>query len=803
MRDRLPIGCVIAFVLAAACAAGAEGLRPVSLEDYGSTAFYRPDAVSSDGRIVAGVVKPQFSATRFVRWVDGALETLMTTQSFYTDAPLHAMTPDGAAVVGRRYAGATDHGFIWRDGVTTFLEPVPPFDYSWWTDAWDVSPDGRRVVGWSRFPYSYSKRWPLTWLDGAVAALPLPAEYLHGEARFLSEDGSRIVGFGNLASGTRLLVWENGGVHAIEPASADYVQVEPLAMSSEGGHVVGTATLPGVARAFHWDGESFLDLGHLPGGQDSRATGVSRNGEVIVGRATTRAAVCSENCTTFQAPFIWTAPTGMRPLKEYLQYACGYDLNGWGVGQAAISDNGRFLAFPGNDPQGLVSVFVVEIGDFCDPDYEVPENPIAPGDFLVTNTLHGNVARIDRETGEQAYVTEGGSVGSPHFVVQGPANELFVVQYSNIVGVDVHSGAQRHVAGLASRPDSLAIDREGRLFAAERIRTTYPPTTRIVRIDPATGSKTPVAEGALLDPGSGALVIDRQGKLFYRNANQTIVRIDPDTGEMSPVVTGDLGNQDSMSLTRDTHAVLGDDAGLKIIDLATGSRRVLVPDRTSVGLPFVDALATSIDSLGRLLVPNHYLHRLDAVHLDSGAIDRIVIYGLLSQPSHAIEWRARCDDGFDNDGDGWWDYPDDPGCRDAADDDETHVTIGIDIVPGSPHNVLPRVGPIPVAVLGSASFDVRSLDVSSVRFGPGGAQPLFNGTGVRLDVNGDGYRDWTLLFRSEEAAIPDTAAEACLSADDDTGAALHGCDAVQAPPLCELGPSLAFLLLPLWRYRPR
>lgn len=36
---------------------------------------------------------------------------------------------------------------------------------------------------------------------------------------------------------------------------------------------------------------------------------------------------------------------------------------------------------------------------------------------------------------------------------------------------------------------------------------------------------------------------------------------------------------------------------------------------------------------------------------------------------------TQCDDGVDNDGDGWVDFPDDPGCDDAADDDESNEPV--------------------------------------------------------------------------------------------------------------------------------
>jgi hypothetical protein len=36
-------------------------------------------------------------------------------------------------------------------------------------------------------------------------------------------------------------------------------------------------------------------------------------------------------------------------------------------------------------------------------------------------------------------------------------------------------------------------------------------------------------------------------------------------------------------------------------------------------------------------------------------------------------WAANCNDGLDNDGDGYVDYPDDPGCADALSGPEIHL----------------------------------------------------------------------------------------------------------------------------------
>ena len=118
---------------------------------------------------------------------------------------------------------------------------------------------------------------------------------------------------------------------------------------------------------------------------------------------------------------------------------------------------------------------------------------------------------------------------------------------------------------------------------------------------------------------------------------------------------------------------------------------------------------------------------------------------------------------------------------------EFEIALTIDIKPGSDRNSINpnSKGVIPVAILGSASFDVTTVDVTTLAFGPDGATPAHDLTDPIVyadhlqDVNGDGFTDLVSHYRTQDTGIAKGDTEACLTGETTGGVAISGCDAIK------------------------
>jgi uncharacterized membrane protein len=283
------------------------------------------------------------------------------------------MTPDGAIVVGslKNVGPNRAETFRWTSG--TNFESLG-LQLGAGSLARAVSADGHVIVGTVNADIGYSTARPFYWRDGQGLTLPglLPGGS-YGWATGVSADGSTMVGYGDNPAGVGWK-WTATGGYQILSAPAGYVGavVAPHGVSATGDTIAGyvrdgtnnafavrwnaagaqVCPVPGIAQSIQRDGHAILfagstdamrwwndgridDLGAYPGAIVSWPTATSDDGSIICGSGVIAA-------YTGRA-WIWTAPTGLVDLRDYLQQR-GVDLSGWVLASvASISADGTII----------------------------------------------------------------------------------------------------------------------------------------------------------------------------------------------------------------------------------------------------------------------------------------------------------------------------------------------------------------------------------------------------------------------------------------------------------------------------
>jgi hypothetical protein len=91
-----------------------------------------------------------------------------------------------------------------------------------------------------------------------------------------------------------------------------------------------------------------------------------------------------------------------------------------------------------------------------------------------------------------------------------------------------------------------------------------------------------------------------------------------------------------------------------------------------------------------------------------------------------------------------------------------------------------------VAILGSDTFDVTTVDVATLVFA--GASPAHDLSDASVyanhlqDVNDDGFTDLVSHYSTPEMTIAAGDTEACITGELLVGGALEGCDSVRTIP---------------------
>ncbi|MDA2919472.1 hypothetical protein MYX76_08280 [Desulfobacterota bacterium AH_259_B03_O07] len=115
------------------------------------------------------------------------------------------------------------------------------------------------------------------------------------------------------------------------------------------------------------------------------------------------------------------------------------------------------------------------------------------------------------------------------------------------------------------------------------------------------------------------------------------------------------------------------------------------------------------------------------------------------------------------------------------------IEVDIDIKPNSDPNSINTnsMGKVPVAILGSDTFDVTDVDVTTLTFGPSGAMPAHDLTDPVVyaahlqDVNTDSFTDLVSHYIQKETGLTSADTEACIMGETIGGTPIEGCDAVR------------------------
>jgi probable HAF family extracellular repeat protein len=296
-----------------------------SIQDLGTRGS--PFAVSADGATVVGariVAGSTGETEQAFRWTSAnGLQALPDGVSGWPYSIAYGVSADGSIVVGATNQGQGTNTYlaacVWRAPQWS-VELLPSIGGS---TAYGVSADGTVIVGVGQANANLPTG-AVKWLNGTIQNLPAFQDQPTIDARAVNGIGTTTVG-SSYTPGTsvRAVLWSSSGPASLGSLFGTLSPSYAQAISDSGNVVVGYASAGnGVTESFRWSiSGGMVGLGHLQAnpGLDETASGVSGDGQIIVGWATQNNDYCG---------FIWQDHFNMMPLWSVAS-ASGVNLGSW------------------------------------------------------------------------------------------------------------------------------------------------------------------------------------------------------------------------------------------------------------------------------------------------------------------------------------------------------------------------------------------------------------------------------------------------------------------------------------------
>lgn len=259
----------------------------------------------------------------------------------------------------------------------------------------------------------------------------------------------------------------------------------------------------------------------------------------------------------------------------------------------------------------------------------------APGDPLVVaddtlappETFLAAVYRVSLADGSPTQLTAAEALFDAKGVAVTGPDTVVTVGVQSVATLDLETDQLVDRAALgAGELRDVALAPDGSLVAIDLGEFSPAADGRVLRIDPADGSSTPLSSGGLLHNPFG-IAIDEEGTIFVTNQDDTgagqVVRVDPDTGAQSIVASNPLVGPWGIAFLPDGDLVVADAAyngafrgALVRIDPDDGEQTPLFLE--NLNGPIDNATGVAVDAAGEVLVTERNSAQIDRVNLESG-----------------------------------------------------------------------------------------------------------------------------------------------------------------------------------------